>query len=295
MTMINELEIISHQNSTYNIFLNEILYRTPHMHKDFEICLLLEGKLNISIQEKTLKLTENDLWVINPFQLHEYEAAGNPALVLIIQINPVFFSSYFSLINNIAFSSVSISAKDKKYGDLYESLIRIAQHSFSQSERYELKCARLLNYIFDQLMDFIPFDIVSDSEKRARRSRLKLIRQITSYIDENYYHKLLLSDVAKETNLTVNYLSHFFKDSIGVSFQKYLAKIRCTRACILLRTTDLSLFDISISCGFSDIKYFTKNFQEFYGLSTKDFRENSTMDSLDTIYPPPKNESFGYY
>ena len=68
--MINELEVISHKNSTYNIFLNEILYRTPHLHKDFEIGLLLEGNLNITTQEKVLKITQNDLWIFNPCLLY---------------------------------------------------------------------------------------------------------------------------------------------------------------------------------------------------------------------------------
>ncbi len=287
--MINELEVISHKNSTYNIFLNEILYRTPHLHKDFEIGLLLEGNLNITTQEKVLKITQNDLWIFNPFQLHEYEALGSPVLILIIQINPAFFSSYFSSINNITFSPVAISTTDPAYGNLYESLIKIAKYSFTQIDRYELKCAALLNCIFDQLMNYIPFVTISDSEKRTKKGKLELIRKITAYIDENYYHKLLLSDIARETNLTVNYLSHFFKDSIGISFQQYLAKIRCTRACILLRTTELSLFDISISCGFSDVKYFTKNFQEFYGKHPKDFRKISAQEVEIPFYPPLKN------
>ena len=279
--MINELEIISHTNATYHIFLNEILYRTPHLHKDFEICFLLEGSLKITTSEATLTVEKNDLWIINPFLQHEYQAVGNLPLLLIIQINPAFFSSYFNLIHNISFSLTAIHTESPEYSYLRELMVTTARCSFYRKERYELKCAELLIHIFDRLMDTVPFHTISDDEKNATKSRAKLLRKITSYIDDNYYHKLLLSDIAKEMNLTANYLSHFFKSASGISFQKYLAKIRCTQASILLRTTDLSLFDISISCGFSDTKYFTKNFQEFFGVHPNEFRKTALTITME--------------
>lgn len=290
--MINELEVISHANATYHIFLNELLYRTPHFHRDFEICLLLEGTMSLTTSEATLTFEKNDLWIINPFLQHEYQAVGAPLLLLIVQISPVFFSSYFSLINNISFSLTPIHTDMPEYQNLRKLIITIARCSFHKQERYELKCAEMLNHLFDRLMDHIPFRTISDDEKNATKSRAKLLRKITSYIDENYYHKLLLSDIAKELNLTANYLSHFFKITSGVSFQKYLAKIRCTRASILLQTTNLSLFDISISCGFSDIKYFTKNFREFFGVHPNEFRKNTlaiTPEDVSALSRQPNN------
>ena len=35
--MCEEFEVISHGNMDYNIFLNNLLYRTPHVHKEFEV------------------------------------------------------------------------------------------------------------------------------------------------------------------------------------------------------------------------------------------------------------------
>ena len=43
LDMKQEFEMISHRAGDYKIFLVNLLYRTPHVHKDFEICLLLEG------------------------------------------------------------------------------------------------------------------------------------------------------------------------------------------------------------------------------------------------------------
>lgn len=100
------------------------------------------------------------------------------------------------------------------------------------------------------------------------------MQNITQYIDEHYSEKLLLSDIAEREDMDLYYLSHFFKDNFGMSFQNYLLKIRCERARRLLLLTDYSLLDISVSCGFSDPKYFNKGFQQQYGYTPKEYRKN---------------------
>lgn len=41
--MNQEFEIISHSQMNFKLFLVNMLYRTPHIHKDFELCLLLDA------------------------------------------------------------------------------------------------------------------------------------------------------------------------------------------------------------------------------------------------------------
>ena len=47
--MNQEFEIISHSQMNFKLFLVNMLYRTPHIHKDFELCLLLEGRPKMRI------------------------------------------------------------------------------------------------------------------------------------------------------------------------------------------------------------------------------------------------------
>ena len=99
------------------------------------------------------------------------------------------------------------------------------------------------------------------------------MQSIVEYIDEHSSEKLLLADIAKYLNLDLYYLSHFFRDSFGISFQNYLLKIRCEHARQLLLLSELSLLDISISTGFSDPKYFNKGFIQQYGCTPKEYRK----------------------
>ncbi|RGH39107.1 AraC family transcriptional regulator [Firmicutes bacterium AM41-5BH] len=101
-----------------------------------------------------------------------------------------------------------------------------------------------------------------------------ICREIMHYIDEHYSEELLLSDIAKQQELDLYYLSHLFKESFGITFQNYLSKIRREHARQLLLLTDYSLLDISIACGFSDPKYFNKAFKAQYGCSPKEYRRS---------------------
>ena len=99
------------------------------------------------------------------------------------------------------------------------------------------------------------------------------MRKIVDYIDHHSGEKLLLSDIAENENFNLYYLSHLFKNSFGMSFQEYLSRVRCEKARKQLILTDLSLLDICISCGFSDPKYFNRDFRRQYGCTPKQYRQ----------------------
>ena len=85
--------------------------------------------------------------------------------------------------------------------------------------------------------------------------------------------------LAKELGVDLYYLSHFFREHFGLSFQEYLAKLRCEKARRELLLTDRSLLDISLSCGFSSPKYFQRAFQKQYGATPKEYRRQAPRET----------------
>ena len=80
--MKREYEIISHAETNFKVFVVNLLYRAPHIHKDFELGLVLDGNISILLPGQTLLLQPGDFWLINPFQSHEIKA-DKPALLSI--------------------------------------------------------------------------------------------------------------------------------------------------------------------------------------------------------------------
>ena len=164
---------------------------------------------------------------------------------------------------------------------LRSSLLEIASGYFQkEGEDASLRLAGLIFLFFDRLLSAIPHVRLPEKERQMTATKARRIRTISDYIDVHYSEKLLLTDIADELGLTMSWLSHFFKDAFGMSFQAYLMKIRCEKARQLLLLTDFTLLDISIACGFSDIKYLNKGFARQFGCSPRQYRLHFESEDL---------------
>ena len=272
--MKNEYEIIQHNSmKNFKIFLVNLMYRTPHIHGDIEICFILKGTVDVTSQNKTLTVGANDYFVLNPYQSHELKSDSN-ALILSMQINPSFCKEYYPIIKNTMFEFCSGTINmDKEEASLFFSTaIELSYLYFMRSDGFEYLCNSLLNILFYHIIRKLPYHVISDKDRSSLSTRNSRIRRITEYIDEHYTEKLLLSDIGKLENLSITYLSHFFKDNFNMSFQEYLMIIRSEKARQLLILTNHNLLSISMDCGFSDIKYFNKAFLKQYQCLPKVYR-----------------------
>lgn len=275
MTNQNEYEIIPHNNSNFHIFIVNLFYRTPHIHKDFEISLILDGSLTMVTACGETVLEKNDIFIINPYVSHEIRAK-DAALIISLQVPASFFAHYFPQIDDIEFDVNAFYARQDTTvcHQVYSLLFELAAAHFQNEEFAPLRCALLINQLFLCLLSTRRYHLISRKEKAAYLARSTRMKRIMQYIDAHYKEKLLLSDIAKQEQLDLYYLSHLFKEVFGTSFQNYITKLRCEHARQLLLLTDCSLLDISLSCGFSDCKYFNKGFFAQYGCTPRQYRQN---------------------
>ena len=68
------------------MFLVHLLSRTPHIHRDLEIGVILEGAVSVKLGDLSWTLEKNDIYLINSMEVHEFSAEGDGTLVLAIQI-----------------------------------------------------------------------------------------------------------------------------------------------------------------------------------------------------------------
>ena len=52
--MREEIEIINHSKLKYHSFVVDLLYRTPHVHGDYEFSILLDGSLSVYVEGKKI-------------------------------------------------------------------------------------------------------------------------------------------------------------------------------------------------------------------------------------------------
>jgi two-component system response regulator YesN len=95
-----------------------------------------------------------------------------------------------------------------------------------------------------------------------------------NYIRANYRENLSLENVAQQVFISPFYLSHLFKEELGITFVEYLTRIRMEEAKRLLKEPRLSIVAIASEVGYEDASYFSKVFKKNLSISPNQYRKN---------------------
>ena len=95
------------------------------------------------------------------------------------------------------------------------------------------------------------------------------------YLDDNLPRCPTLNEVAERCYLSPSYFSQKFKESMGLGFGEYLAKLRLRRAEQLMANPDLKCREIAELLGFSSQSYFSRFFKKARGCTPEEYRERT--------------------
>lgn len=118
-------------------------------------------------------------------------------------------------------------------------------------------------------------EFVRKVSERKEAHKWHLMQQALAYIAAHYREGVTQEEVAQVIHLSAGYFSRFFRQEQGMTFSEYLASLRMDKARHLLRTSPLSIAEISAQVGYSDPNYFSRAFSKTYGMSPTEFREAS--------------------
>lgn len=86
--------------------------------------------------------------------------------------------------------------------------------------------------------------------------------------------KLEIAMLARQINMSASRLRHVFKEETGLSPSQYIKRKRMEEAEHLLRTTFLSVKQITHRAGFRNESYFSREFRRTHGLPPGKYRGN---------------------
>lgn len=101
-----------------------------------------------------------------------------------------------------------------------------------------------------------------------------LVDQVIRYVENHYMHNIGLNLIAEELNVTPSYLSTLFHRKTGITFVKYVTRLRMLKAKELLTGTNLQIREVAERVGYYSTRHFTKLFVEQVGMYPSDFRKS---------------------
>ncbi len=109
------------------------------------------------------------------------------------------------------------------------------------------------------------------------------IRKCIDYIYENLDRNLSIKDMAEFFDLNPSYLSKLFLKETGITIKDFVTNAKVRTAENMLKYSDFSYLDISLTLGFSSQSAFISVFKKITGITPKRYREQYYMcDVLTT-------------
>lgn len=93
------------------------------------------------------------------------------------------------------------------------------------------------------------------------------ITEAIEYMKTHFTKNINMAIVANQVSVNYTWFSEKFKEHTGMNFNEYLKRMRMEEAKKLLAKGFYKVYEVAERSGFSDVKYFMKQFREETGLS----------------------------
>ncbi len=225
-----------------------------HMHHCYELLCLLEGAMTVIVDGREYNLKPGGALLIFSNQVHSMKTADYSRHILCL-FSPKLISAYSSKTT----SSVPVD----NYFEPDEFYVKRLDSFGEDASVIEIKG---LLYSFCGLFD------KNAAYRSSESSSEVLLYRIFKFIEDNYGKNCSLSDLSKHTGYEYTYLSRYFKQMVGISFNDYVNEYRISKVCYLLQNGDMTVLEISNECGFNSLRTLNRNFKEQIGIPPAEYR-----------------------
>lgn len=252
-----------------NILLHRLGSVKKHWHKSIELLFILDGEVQLTVNDLHYSLCEEDIILINRNDLHELYSTDATLIAVQIDLERLALPDG---IENLRFDCFSQNNMNQSFQSIKQLIAQMvfsnakdnhATYSYNLSLAYAL-VSQLLNH----------FQSAEQKNTLKTEKHLERLTNIMTYIKDHYQDNLTLNEVASREHLSAPYLSSFFDKYIGMNFSTYYDKLRIDYAVNDLISTDLSIEDIALKHGFSETRSFLRAFKKEYQTLPSVYRKN---------------------
>ena len=110
--------------------------------------------------------------------------------------------------------------------------------------------------------------------KMATKAEASAVEKMAAFVSRNYSDAIQIADIAAVSGLHPNYAMNLFKREFGLSLGEFTTRTRIAQVQRLLATTDRTVLDIALSCGFGSASRFHAIFKKQCGKSPANYRKS---------------------
>ncbi|HIT89045.1 MAG TPA: AraC family transcriptional regulator [Candidatus Merdenecus merdavium] len=244
-----------------------------HWHVEFELIRILKGEFDLNIDEQNFVAKQGDLVFIKDGALHGGIPKDCIYECIVFDLNSLFKKNSFpqKQMQKLLSHHLMIHYLFPKSDD---QLHQIANTLFDamrlKNEGYELSVIGNLFHLFGTIFGYHLYTEITNIPNKNTKRILQL-KNALSLIESNYSSPLTLDDLAKAAGMNAKYFCRFFHEMTHRTPIDYLNYYRIEEACLQMITSDSTITEVALNCGFNDISYFIKTFKKYKGMTPKKY------------------------
>lgn len=253
-----------------------------HWHPEIELTWIMSGSIEYHINNQSYILTEGEGLFGNSKTLHSgYMKDNQECTYLSITFHPRFLYGYENSIlqtkyidfitSNDAWSSLKLEKDVSWHQEMIQSMKEIYHLSLNKPNDYELRVHMILMQIWQHLYQY--FSSLPEKDRQPQR-HLQRLRDIISFIQENYDQEISLDDVAAHINICKSECCRFFKKHMNMTIFEYILFLRIQNSLPLLKQGE-SITKTANQVGFASPAYFGQIFRRYMKCTPREYREMS--------------------
>ncbi len=263
--------ILNHENSLA-VVLGNLGSFPLHKHYENEILYCIKGSCEVIINNEPYVLNEGTLAFIQSSIPHETKDAKEDSLHLLIEAGPLFLGAFFDSVSSLTLKSPVFRLDDTDFSKKIKALLKEIIEEKEKLLPNDLVIQGNVLKFFGLFYEEFSSAEVSSNSKNAVNA--KNIEKALDLIFHRYSEKITVDLAAEITGYGKSNFCKIFKNTTGFSFHQYLNRYRIERSKFFLKHSDMPVFEIAETVGFSDSKTYCRVFKEITGFTPTQFSES---------------------
>jgi AraC-type DNA-binding domain-containing proteins len=254
-----------------------------HKNTFFQLVYMVEGAGIYHVNDNKYNYQPGQLFLLRPMVV-QYTEVKEKTTFLFIRFNSIFLKSHqgnsaHEWVNKLEYilsnghHILGPVIQRKVDMPLVSALANAIIQEYKEQQNWHLEVMQqLVNTLITIVARNIPMHI-SHTEKAGRHLPLDMI----GYIHEHIYEpeKLKAEQIASHFNISLNYISEYFKKHMKQTLQQYILTYKLSLVATRLHYSDKRLNEIAFEFGFTDESHLNKMFRKYRGVSPAVYRKTA--------------------
>lgn len=272
--------INEHLKLHYSYGIRGVTSNLKYLHYDDELIIeyYKKGGSSLHIEGNIYNIEEGDVVVLKPDELHVTIRNDEQYMEkMVLHVKESFLSRFFEE-QTVFFDKIALRPKGKgnlilsnvvKKVGINKMFLKCLEYAKDNSIEKKVLLSCKVVEIISLIADMVEKDDKTIIDTATSNNK---VNQMIDYINRHYTEDITLDTLAKRFHFSKYYISHLFKDYVGVSPYDYLI-VRRLYNCNNLIRSNYTIKEACFTTGFNNYSNFYRLYKKHFKITPQQFKE----------------------